>query len=89
MHMVKVDKDALKILRDDRAKLVAAMKKLEKENRALKLRVKGGVVPLEISKLYDDRMTDLTTRTAEIDANIRACERGEPVQVWRQGGLGL
>lgn len=89
MHMVKVDKDALKILRDDRAKLVAAMKKLEKENRALKLRVNGGVVPLEISKLYDDRMTDLTTRTAEIDASIRACERGEPVQVWRQGGLGL
>lgn len=89
MHMVKVDKDALNILRDDRAKLVAAMKKLEKENRALKLRVKGGVVPLEISKLYDDRMTDLTTRTAEIDANIRACERGESVQVWRQGGLGL
>lgn len=89
MHMVKVDKDALNILRDDRAKLVAAMKRLEKENRALKLRVKGGVVPLEISKLYDDRMADLTTRTAEIDANIRACERGEPVQVWRQGGLGL
>lgn len=89
MHMVKVDKDALKILRDDRAKMVAAMKKLEKEVRALKFRVKGGDLPPDVSKLYSERMTDLTTRTAEIDANIRACERGEPVQVWRQGGLGL
>lgn len=87
MHMVKVDKDALKILRDERKQLTVAMKKLEKENRALKLR--GGVVPLEISKLYDDRMSDLTTRVGKCDEQIRACERGEPVSVWRQGGLGL
>lgn len=89
MHMVRVDKDALKILRDERKQLTAAMKKLEKENRALKLRVKGGVVPLEISKLFDDRMNDLTTRVSTCDAQIRSCERGEPVSVWRQGGLGL
>ncbi len=89
MHMVRVDKDALKILRDERKQLTAAMKKLEKEHRELKLRVKGGVVPLEVSGLFDDRMNDLTTRVGKCDEQIRACERGEPVSVWRQGGLGL